>query len=163
MAVDADQGATPWLTDTEMTAWRPYIVSTLRLRQRLHRELVEAHDVSLIDYEAMAALSATSTGCMRMTELAAILGSTKSRLSHQIGRMERTGLVRRGKDPDDKRGVTAELTDDGAELLRTAAPTHLAGVRAHMIDLLTGPEQAALGSAFSRVLDHLEGFDDQDR
>ncbi|MBB3662487.1 MULTISPECIES: MarR family winged helix-turn-helix transcriptional regulator [Prauserella salsuginis group] len=160
MAVDADPGETRWLTEKEMTAWRPYIVSTLRLRQRLHRELVEAHDVSLIDYEVLAALSATSTGSMRMTELAALLGSTKSRLSHQIGRMERAGHIRRGKDPDDKRGVTAELTDAGVALLRTAAPKHVAGVRAHMIDLLTEDEQAALGSAFTRVLGHLEQLDE---
>lgn len=142
-----------------MTAWRPYIVSTLRLRQRLHRELVEAHDVSLTDYEVLTALSDTSTGCMRMTELAAFLGSTKSRLSHQVARMERAGYIRRGKDPEDKRGVTAELTDNGAAVLRAAAPTHVEGVRAHMIDLLTGHEQAALGAAFSRVLGHLEELD----
>ncbi|GAA1213882.1 MarR family winged helix-turn-helix transcriptional regulator [Prauserella alba] len=160
MAVDADPGETRWLTETEMTAWRPYIVATLRLRQRLHRELVEAHDVSLIDYEVLAALSATPTGSMRMTELAALLGSTKSRLSHQIGRMERAGHIRRGSDPEDKRGVTAELTGHGVALLRTAAPTHVAGVRAHMIDLLTQDEQVALGSAFSRVLGHLDEFDE---
>ncbi|MBB3049443.1 DNA-binding MarR family transcriptional regulator [Prauserella isguenensis] len=161
MAVDAaDPGDTRWLTETEMTAWRPYMVSTLRLRQRLHRELVEAHDVSLIDYEVLAALSATSTGSMRMSELAALLGSTKSRLSHQIGRMESAGYIRRGKDPEDKRGVTAELTDNGVAVLRAAAPTHVAGVRAHMVDLLTDHEQAALGSAFTRVLSHLEDLDE---
>lgn len=156
----SDPGATPWLTDTEMTAWRPYMVSTLRLRQQLHRELVGKHDVSLIDYEVLAALSSTPDGHMRMTELAGMLGSTKSRLSHQIGRMERSGYVRRGSDPDDKRGVTAVLTDEGAALLRAVAPTHVRGVRAHMIDLLTDDEQRALGSAFSKVAAHLTELDD---
>jgi len=143
-----------------MTAWRPYVVSTLRLRQRLHRELVEAHDVSLIDYEVLAALSSTPDGSMRMTELADMLGSTKSRLSHQIARMERAGYVRRGKDPDDKRGVTAELTDEGQELLQAVAPTHVRGVRAHLIDLLTEDEHVTLGSVFSRVSAHLTELED---
>ncbi|PRX47948.1 DNA-binding MarR family transcriptional regulator [Prauserella shujinwangii] len=149
-----------WLSETEMLAWRSYIVSTLRLRQRLHRELVEEHDVSLIDYEVMVCLSSRPDRRMRMTELASMLGSTKSRLSHQVGRMEAAGYVRRGRDPEDKRGVTAELTEQGAELLVRAAPRHVAGVREHLIDLLTPEEQVTLGTAFSRVLAHLAELDD---
>ncbi|MFC4005046.1 MarR family winged helix-turn-helix transcriptional regulator [Prauserella oleivorans] len=149
-----------WLSDTEMTAWRPYIVATLRLRQRLHRELVEQHDVSLIDYEVLVALSLMPENRMRMTELAAMLGSTKSRLSHQVGRMELAGYVRRGKDPEDRRGVTAELTDKGVELLQAAAPTHLRGVRAHLIDLMSTDEQVTMGRVFSRVLTHLTELED---
>lgn len=144
-----------WLTDTEMLAWRSYIVSTLKLRHRLHRELTERHDVSLTDYEVLVCLSMTDDGSMRMTELATMLGSTKSRLSHQVGRMEAAGYLRRGKDPRDGRGVTAELTRKGEELLERSAPTHVEGVRAHFIDVLTTEEQLLLGQAFSRVLAHL--------
>ncbi|MEU3274016.1 MarR family transcriptional regulator [Saccharomonospora sp. NPDC006951] len=149
-----------WLSDTEMVAWRSYIVSTFMLRQRLHRELAERHDVSLIDYEVLVCLSSTKDGRMRMTELASMLGSTKSRLSHQVGRMEVAGYLRRVKDPEDRRGVTAELTEAGAELLRTAAPTHVEGVRAHLIDLMTTEEQLTMGRAFSRVLQHLTDLED---
>ncbi|WP_255375900.1 MarR family winged helix-turn-helix transcriptional regulator [Saccharomonospora sp. CUA-673] len=143
-----------------MTAWRPYMVATLRLRQRLHRELADEHDVSLIDYEVLAALSSTPDGAMRMTELADMLGSTKSRLSHQVARMERVGYVRRGSDPGDKRGVTAELTDEGQQLLHAVAPTHVRGVRAHLIDLLSADEHVALGEVFTRVSAHLTELDE---
>lgn len=149
-----------WLSDAEMQAWRSYIVSTLMLRQRLHRELAERHELSLIDYEVLVCLSAASDGRMRMTELATMLGSTKSRLSHQVGRLEAAGYVRRGRDPEDRRGVTAELTDAGTEVLERSAPTHVAGVRAHFIDLLTADEQETMARAFSRVLAHLSEFDD---
>ncbi len=144
-----------WLSETEMLAWRSYIVATLRLRQRLHRELAEAHDVSLADYEVLVCVSSGADNRMRMTELAAMLGSTKSRLSHQVGRMEGAGFLRRAADPEDKRGVIAELTPEGEALLKQAAPTHVEGVRAHLIDLLTVDEQATLGEAFTRVLEHL--------
>lgn len=153
-------GEVRWLSETEMNAWRAYIVSTLKLRQRLHRELVERHDVSLIDYEVLVCLSSTPDNRMRMTELATMLGSTKSRLSHQVGRMEDAGYVRRVKDPDDRRGVTAELTEQGQTLLTRAAPSHVEGVRAHLIDLLTTNEQIVIGEAFTRVLDHLQKLDD---
>ncbi len=144
-----------WLTDTEMLVWRSYIVSTLMLRQRLHRELAERQDVSLGDYEVLVCLSAAEGGAMRMSELATMLGSTKSRLSHQIARMESAGLVRRMRQVGDRRGVAAELTEQGAELLRRSAPTHVNGVRAHFVDLLTEQEQQVMGRAFSRILAHL--------
>lgn len=144
-----------WLSEPEMRAWRSYIVATLRLRQRLHRELSEAHDVSLADYEVLVCLDAQADNRMRMSELATMLGSTKSRLSHQVGRLEEHGFVRRAPDPDDKRGVVAELTSAGRVLLEEAAPTHVDGVREHLIDKLSPEEQAVLAAAFARVLDHL--------
>jgi DNA-binding MarR family transcriptional regulator len=144
-----------WLDEAEMAAWRSYIVATLRLRQRLHRELADRHDVSLTDYEVLVCLEIQPGQRMRMSELAVLMGSTKSRLSHQVGRLEDAGLVRRVRDPDDKRGVITELAEEGVALLRSAAPTHVEGVREHLIDLLSPAEQATIASAFTRVLDHL--------
>ena len=147
-----------WLSESEMRAWRSYVVGSLRLRQRLHRELVEAHDVSLTDYEVLVTLDLQDDNRMRMSDLATMLGSTKSRLSHQVGRMESEGLLRRVPDPEDKRGVIAQLTTAGAELLKEAAPTHVKGVRAHLITLLSPQEQEVLAVACSRVSDHLAGL-----
>ncbi|WP_328446264.1 MULTISPECIES: MarR family winged helix-turn-helix transcriptional regulator [unclassified Amycolatopsis] len=144
-----------WLDEAESDAWRSYIVATLRLRQRLHRELADRHDVSLTDYEVLVCLEMQPAHRMRMTELATLMGSTKSRLSHQVGRLEDAGVVRRVRDPEDKRGVITELTEDGVRLLESAAPTHVEGVREHLIDLLSPEEQATIASAFGRVLDHL--------
>lgn len=144
-----------WLTESEMRAWRSYVVGSLSLRQRLHRELTEAHDVSLTDYEVLVCLDLEDDNRMRMSDLATMLGSTKSRLSHQVARMECEGLLRRVPDPEDKRGVIAEITAEGTELLIKAAPTHVEGVRAHLINLLSPEEQKVLAVAFSRVLEHL--------
>ncbi|MFD9890944.1 MarR family winged helix-turn-helix transcriptional regulator [Amycolatopsis sp. NPDC059027] len=154
-----DERTVRWLSDTEMVAWRSYIVATLRLRHRLHRDLAERHDISLTDYEVLVCISLQPDKRIRMTELAAMLGSTKSRLSHQIGRLETEGIVRRARDPEDKRGVVTELTDAGAALLETAAPTHVEGVRDHLIDQLTPDEQAVIGAAFTRVLEHLDDLE----
>lgn len=145
-----------WLNDAEMAAWRSYIVATLRLRQRLHRELTDRHDVSLTDYEVLVCLEMQDDSRMRMSELAVLMGSTKSRLSHQVGRLEDAGVVRRVRDPEDKRGVITELTAEGKALLEKAAPTHVEGVREHLIDLLSPEEQATIAAAFDRVFAHLE-------
>ena len=51
------------------------------------------------------------------------------------------------------------LTDEGAEKLRTAAPTHVEGVREHMINLLSPEEQEVLAAVFERLTGHLGGID----
>lgn len=153
-------GEVRWLTPREQNAWRAYVVASLRLRQRLHRELADAHEVSLTDYEVLVVLQIQEGGRMRMSDLAEQMGSTKSRLSHQVGRMEVHGLVRRVSDPGDKRGVIAELTPAGEDLLAAAAPTHVEGVRRHLIDLLTPEEQLVMSTAFTRVLEHLTELPD---
>ncbi|MDQ7803853.1 MarR family transcriptional regulator [Amycolatopsis sp. A133] len=150
-----EERAVRWLNETEMAAWRSYIVATLLLRQRLHRELSERHEVSLTDYEVLVCLQLQPDHRIRMSELAFMMGSTKSRLSHQVGRLEDASLVRRARDPEDKRGVITELTDEGQALLEKAAPTHVEGVREHLIDLLSPEEQATIAAAFERVRAHL--------
>lgn len=145
----------PWLNEREMGAWRSYMVATLMLRHRLHREMVDAHGISLADYEVLVYLSWEDDHRLRMTELAETIGATKSRLSHQIRRMEREGLVRRENDSTDKRGVVAAMTERGLDLLQSAAPTHVTGAREHLVDHLTPGEQNILAHVFSRLHTHL--------
>lgn len=139
-----------------MRAWRAYIVGSTLLAERLHRDLQDTHGVSLSDYELFVRLSEAS-GRQRMSTLAESMASSKSRVSHQIARLERAGLVRREECSNDGRGVFAVLTEQGWELLHAAAPTHLRGVRSHLVDLLTPQEHAVLADVFERICAHLRG------
>ncbi|TWF94415.1 MarR family transcriptional regulator [Saccharopolyspora dendranthemae] len=150
---------TPWLGDTEMTAWRAYIVGSALLEHRLNRELQLSHGLSIADYEILVSLSEVPDMRMRMSELAAGIAHSKSRMSHQIRRLEREGLVRRQECPEDGRGVLAALTDKGMAKLREAAPSHVQGVREHMIDLLEPDEQKTLGEIFTRLTGHLRSIE----
>ncbi|TCP56998.1 MarR family transcriptional regulator [Tamaricihabitans halophyticus] len=139
-----------------MRAWRSYIVGSALLRQQLHSELSDRHNVALGDYELLVLVSECADHRMRMAELAAGIGGSKSRVSHQVARMEKSGLLRRTTCPGDGRGVFAELTDAGLAKLVEAAPTHVEGVRAHLVDLLDEQELATLAAVFGRMLDHLD-------
>ena len=144
-----------WLDAEEMRAWRAYVLASELLRKQLNRELQERHGMTLADYEVLVRLSEPDDRRMRMAALANEVASSKSRLSHQITRLENAGLVRRVDCGDDARGVFAELTDRGVARLRETAPTHVDGVRAHLIDLVTDDEQTGLATIFERVLKHL--------
>jgi DNA-binding MarR family transcriptional regulator len=142
---------TRWLDEEEMRAWRGFIVGSELLGYRLHRELQDAHGLSLADYEILVLLSEQPDFRMRMTQLASGVASSKSRVSHQVARLERAELVKREECPNDGRGVFAVLTQRGYETLRTAAPTHMRGVREHFVDLLSVQERATLANIFERV------------
>jgi DNA-binding MarR family transcriptional regulator len=145
-----------WLTEAEQRSWRAYVVGSERLRQRLNTELQDTHNLPLADYEVLVRLSEQDGHRMRMTQLADEVAQSKSRLSHQISRLEQAGLVRRTHCPNDARGILAELTDHGMTQLRQAAPTHVDGVRDHLIDLITAEERAVLATVFERVQKHLD-------
>lgn len=139
-----------------MRAWRAYVIGGELLRQQLNRELQDDHAIALPDYEVLVRLSECERGRMRMSRLASQLASSKSRLSHQISRLEKAGLVRRTGCPDDARGVMAEITPRGTEVLTAAAPTHVHGVRTHLVDLMTDDEQRVLAAVFERLIDRLD-------
>ncbi len=139
-----------------MRAWRAFIAVNKLLFDRLGRELQEEHGLTHSDYEILVRLSESPGHALRMTELSEQTLLSKSRLSHQITRMEEAGWVRRESCPTDRRGAFAVLTEQGRKLLEEAAPTHVRGVREHLIDRLTREEIQALGEVLDRVRAHLD-------
>ncbi|MFF5204442.1 MarR family winged helix-turn-helix transcriptional regulator [Streptosporangium sp. NPDC000396] len=146
-----------WLTSTEQRAWRAHLAAHKLLEHRLDRDL-QAFKLSLNDYEILVNLSETSGHRMRMSDLADATIQSRSRLSHQISRMEAAGLVARENCPDDRRGTFAVLTEHGWETIQKIAPHHVASVRQHFIDLLTDDQLHGLEAAYAPVVDHLKSL-----
>jgi DNA-binding MarR family transcriptional regulator len=121
------------------------------LEDRLH----ERHGLTLTDYQVLVEVSESADHRLRMTELSNRTQLSKSRLSHQIGRMERAGLVIRTQCPDDRRGQWCELTDQGWTVLREAAPQHVGDVRELFFDTLDAEQVAALAVGLRAVADKL--------
>lgn len=113
--------------------------------ETLGRELQAEHDLSIADYEILVHLSESPESRMRMSELAGATQSSRSRLSHQIDRMEKAELVRREDCPDDRRGLYAHLTPAGRELLVKTAPFHVETVQRHFFDVLNARDVVAMG------------------
>jgi DNA-binding MarR family transcriptional regulator len=63
--------------------------------------------------------------------------------------------VNREEAPDDGRGSVIVLTRAGMQAIRTAAPKHVAAVRAHMIDRLTADEIRVLGDITEKIVSGL--------
>lgn len=133
--MDTENG-TRWLSEEEQRAWRTHLDVNRLLTYQLEREL-QPFGLTMNDYEILVNLSETEDHRMRMSDLAAVTLQSKSRLSHQITRMENAGLVRRESCESDRRGLFAVLTERGWSTMREVAPHHVDSVRRHFIDRMS--------------------------
>ncbi|WP_204054870.1 MarR family winged helix-turn-helix transcriptional regulator [Microbispora corallina] len=144
-----------WLSPQEQRAWRAHLAAHRLLFYQLDRDL-QGSGLSLNDYEILVNLSESPEHRMRMSELADATIQSRSRLSHQISRMEAAGLVVRENCEDDRRGTFAVLTGRGWEIIQKVAPDHVVSVRRHFIDLLTPEQIALLDEIYTPVVNHLQ-------
>ena len=143
-----------WLDEDQQVAWRALVLGSTLLFDRLDDDLRRNHGISLVEYEILVRLSERE-GQMRMAQLALSLAHSRSRVTHTIKRMEAAGIVQRIDSPDDGRGVVAQMTDRGRLLLENVAPTHVNGVRDHLVDLIDPADFQALGRVMNAVADDL--------
>ena len=150
-----DSSHVTWLDQQQQRSWRAFLVGTTLLMDRLDRDLREQHRLSLPEYEILVRLSEAEGNRLRMAMLADSVSHSRSRVTHTVSRMERAGLVARDACVSDGRGVEAVLTEQGRTALANAAPTHVAGVRQFLVDLVDDDDFEAVGRVFDAVTDRL--------
>ena len=146
---------TRWLTEDEQGAWRGLLQMTAQLNARMNRQLQDDYGISLADYDVLVVLSEAPQGRRRVFELADALAWEQSRVSHQLARMQRRGLVARQECPTDARGAFVVLTEAGRAAIQRAAPAHVEMVRQLVFDGLSPEQLAALTAVTEGVLDRL--------
>ncbi|NED96347.1 MarR family transcriptional regulator [Phytoactinopolyspora alkaliphila] len=127
-----------------------------KLNALLNHQLQVDSQMSLSDFVVLVVLTDTAEEKLRVSELAAALEWEKSRVSHQVTRMERRGLVQRVECPTDGRSAFVNLTPCGRAAIEAAAPQHVETVRRVFIDQLTADELQALESITTKVLERLD-------
>ncbi|HEX2143926.1 MAG TPA: MarR family transcriptional regulator [Glycomyces sp.] len=147
---------TEWLSPEEQHSWRAFVRLNQKLTARLGSELQAQSKLSGADFSVLVALTDDSSGRLRFQELAKTVDWEQSRLSHQIARMTKRGLVAREECAEDGRGAFVTITDQGREVIEAAAPKHVATIRRLVLDSLPPEDFAALGALAARVLDHLD-------
>lgn len=118
----------------------------------LERELAESQNMPLSWYDVLLELNAAPDRRLRMTELGGRVVLSRERVSRVVDELARAGLVRRDRNPDDKRSVFAVITPAGRDRLRAAAPTYLDGIQRLFSDHLDDDEARTIASALDRVL-----------
>jgi DNA-binding MarR family transcriptional regulator len=141
-----------WLDAREQHAWLALAHLMMRLPAALETQLQRDSGLSHFEYLVLATLSMTPLRRRRLSDLAELTGSGRSRLSNVVTKLERQGLVERDPDPDDGRSTLARLTESGWEVVVAAAPGHAREVRRLVLDPLSASQLEDLAAAARLIL-----------
>ena len=148
------------LSPQELAVWHAWKAMTETVRGLVARDISEATGLSDPDYGILSRLSDLGGGRLRQHQLAASMNWDKSRLSHQLSRMQQRGLIDRARSGEGTVGVT--ITREGRAALGRARPVHASAVRRHLLeplgrgripavlDMARRLDQAALGRPGTR-------------
>lgn len=148
----SERSSVPRPSDWRIGVWRTFLRAHASTMRDLERELAAEAGMPLGWYDVLLQLAEAADHRLRMAELADRVLLSRSGLTRLIDRLEAEGLVRREPSPDDARGTFTVLTDEGMRRLRSAAPVHLAGIRAHWLAHFSDAELRELGALLGRVV-----------
>ncbi|MCB1257353.1 MAG: MarR family transcriptional regulator [Microthrixaceae bacterium] len=137
--------------NSESTAWDNFRLAHDRVVGRLHADLTAACSISLSDFEILANLNKAEKRQLRMTQLAELSGLSPSGLTRRFDSLANRGLVSRETCDDDRRGVVAVLTKDGAKVVKSATPVYNRGTRDYFFEVLGDKSAKTVGSALGKV------------
>jgi DNA-binding MarR family transcriptional regulator len=129
------------LTDEEQALWHAWKQAAEAVRARVGADITADTGLSDVDFAVLTRLVDLGRGTVRQNELAASTGWHRSRLSHQLTRMEQRGLVRRRSVEG---GVEVHITEAGSTAAAAARPVHAAAVRRHLLDRVPAAQAEAL-------------------
>jgi|HubBroStandDraft_3_1064219.scaffolds.fasta_scaffold136632_2 DNA-binding MarR family transcriptional regulator len=95
------------------------------------------------DFGILSRLEDMGHGVLLQQELQHALGWEKSRLSHQLTRMEARGLLTRASESG-VRSVNVKISRQGQTAITTARPVHAAAVRERVLKYVRPNEASAL-------------------
>lgn len=123
------------LSPHELRVWHAFKLMGEDVLARVGRDISEATGLSGPDFGVLSRLAGPGKGEMRQQRLAESMGWDKSRLSHQLTRMQERELIERRVT--DERVVLVMLTHYGREKLNAACPIHAGSVRRNLLSRLT--------------------------
>lgn len=149
-----------WLDEQQQRAWVGMRAVGALLDTALDRQLQRDAGISHATYLVLSVLSEMPDRTLTMTQLAQLTNSSQSRLSHAVTRLEEDGWVTRSRCGENRRVVYAELTDAGFEVVKAAAPGHVAKVKQLVFDNLSPAEVKHLMTVNGLILRALgdDGF-----
>ena len=146
-----------WLNADEQRAWRTYLRMSSLLPAQLNRQLQQDSGLTLPEYEVLVQLSEAPLQRLRPFQICDALNWEQSRLSHQLSRMQRRGLLTREECEADGRGALVVLTAAGADAIGSAAPGHVAAVRQLIFDRMSDDQRATFEHVCASIIDALTG------
>lgn len=127
--------------------WRTLAALHGLIEAELERALQSEHDLSVVEFTVLDALSRQDGWHMRMRQLSRAAALSSSATTRLVARLEGRGLLTRILCDEDRRGIYTELTAAGQQLLNEAHPTHDQVLESALAEAKGLPELAPLVNA----------------
>ena len=127
--------------------WRTLAALHGLIETELERSLQREHDLSVVEFTVLDALSRQDGWHMRMRQLARAAALSSSATTRLVTRLEDRGLLTRILCDEDRRGIYTELTAAGERALTAARPTHDRVLEESLAEARDLPELAPLVEA----------------
>jgi len=121
------------LSPQELRIWHAFRLMHEDVLGRVGRDITQETGLSGPEFGVLSRLAVK--GEIRQQVLASMMAWDKSRLSHQLTRMQERSLIERRRT--DGKTVLVALTKLGREKLDAARPIHAASVRRNLLSRLT--------------------------
>jgi DNA-binding MarR family transcriptional regulator len=140
----------------EWELWDAWMRAQRLLTRELERRLQRDCGLSKPEFSVLVTLREAAGREMRVGELAESLDWDKSRVSHQLTRMEKRGFVERTRYGADGRRAGVGLTAEGRRAAQSAVLVHGRNIRRHFLDPLPPEQASAIREWSERAVDRLE-------
>lgn len=105
-----------------MGAWRDLARLNAAVRASLNRELQDRAGLTLTDSLLLCEVAHSPGNRLRMAALAESLNVAKSAITKTVDRLEERALLVRERGNDDRRAISATLTEDGYRTFTSTMP-----------------------------------------
>jgi DNA-binding MarR family transcriptional regulator len=139
------------LSPRELRVWHAFKLMGDYVLAQVGSDIERATGLSGAEFGVLSRLAGMGRGQLRQQKLAESMGWHKSRLSHQLTRMEVRGYLVR--NPAEEVGVMVSITEAGRDVLAAALPVHGESVRKHLLDRLSEKQEISLVQISTRVID----------
>lgn len=135
--------------------WHTWMQAQRLLALELDRCLQRDYGITKAEFSVLVSLHQAPDGRLRVGELAESLGWDKSRVSHQLTRMEARDLVEPTTGESSSRRVGVGLTAKGREAAESAILGHAGNIHSYFFEALTPEQTEAIRSWSQQVVDRL--------
>lgn len=144
------------MRELDSRAWRAFHKIGTSLLPHLGRQITNHSGISSAEYVVLVSLSELTVPSVNLKRLAQGLGWEISRMSHQISRMEATGLVKKSRNLDDSRSFNVSITAKGRKIAASAIPLQSKEINHCFSNVLTQAQMKTLIEISEAISNHMK-------
>jgi DNA-binding MarR family transcriptional regulator len=146
------------MKELDSRAWRAFHKIGTSLLPHLSRQITQHSGITAAEYVVLVSLSELPVPVISLNRLATNLGWEISRMSHQISRMEESGLVKKTRNSEDSRSFNVSITPQGRNVAETAIPLQSKEINHCFSEVLTKQQMETLIEISEVIAQHMKTY-----